>query len=284
VRPPGQHATADLLQQRAADIRAGSREHYDDGQLYDYEYRRRRSDVRFYRDLATELLGEQGRLLEVACGTGRITVSLLRDGHHVVGMDRSEAMLARARARVGRIGLAARARAALVRADMRCFAFQRRFPLVVMAFNSLEHLYTDEDLSACLHCVHDHLVPGGHFAFDVQNPDLSWLSPDPDRRRAKTKFRHPSTAQLTEYSSSHVYDPVAQINVIRFYYQTVVDLPEGRGPSVVRLSQRMFFPAELLALVRAHGFEIVAHYGDFRGEPLSSGSESQVLVCRRPTG
>jgi len=265
---------------REGDIRAGAGEHYADGVLYDYEYRRRREDVRFYRRTAAELLGEPGLILELACGTGRITVPLLRDGHRVVGMDLSEAMLGRARARFARLGRAARARSLLVRADLRSFAFGRRFPLVIMAFNCLEHLYTAEELTACLSRVRDHLAPGGHFVFDVQNPDLRWLSRDPRRRWARTRFRHPRTGVQTEYSTNHVYDPIRQINVIRFYYQGVGEGRRDHELAVVRLSQRMFFPAELEALVRAHGLEPEARYGDFDGEPLSGDSASQVLICR----
>ncbi len=145
---------------RADDIVAGAHEHYDDGVLYDYEYRRRRADVRFYRRLAGEILGGPGEILDLACGTGRVAIPLVRDGHRVVGLDRTNAMLARARARASRIGRAARGRLLLVRADMRNFAFERRFPLAIMVFNCLEHLYSAADITACLRCVHRHLAPG----------------------------------------------------------------------------------------------------------------------------
>src|SRR5690606_8126514 len=144
------------------DVDLGSRDHYEDAALYDYEYRRRRADVSFYVDLAAQHLGgEPGRILELACGSGRLTAPLVRRGHSVLGLDTSASMLARARARVARLGLAARDRAAFVRADMRRFALGARFPLIVMAFNSFEHLYTRVDVAQCLERVREHLEPGG---------------------------------------------------------------------------------------------------------------------------
>ena len=206
-----------------------------------------------------------------------MTVPLLRAGHSVVGLDLSQTMLARAHHRVARLGRAARARAALICADMRRFALARRFPLVFMAFNSFEHLYTRVDVSACLTRVRHHLEPSGQLVFDVQNPDLRWLSRDPTKRWARTKFTHPETGERMVYSTNHEYDAVSQIAVIRLYYEW---LAGGRPERVVRLSQRKFFPAELEALLHANGFEVTARYGDFDGNPLDDDGEIQMIVCR----
>ncbi len=261
----------------AEALERGSREHYDDPDLYDFEYRRRRRDVSFYRAVARELLGPSGRVLELACGSGRMTTALVRDGHEVVGIDLSEAMLRRARARIERLGRRARRRALLVRADMRRFALAARFPLVVMAFNSFEHLYTRVEVAACLERVRAHLAPGGQFVFDVQNPNLRWLVRDPTRRWARPLFRHPRTGERLAYSTNHDYDPVSQIALIRLYYGPA----DGAGRErVVHLSQRKFFPAELEALLAHGGFTVERRCGDFAGRPLDGDAESQVLVCR----
>ena len=63
-----------------------ARDPFEDALLYDWEYRRRRDDVRFYGTLADE---RGGPILDLGCGTGRLMVPLLRAGHVVVGIDRS---------------------------------------------------------------------------------------------------------------------------------------------------------------------------------------------------
>jgi SAM-dependent methyltransferase len=256
----------------------GAREHYADAELYDHEYKRRRADVTWYVELANRVLGGPGRVLDLGCGTGRVTLALARAGHHVVGVDESEAMLGRLRGRLERIPPSLRERITLHQGDLRNLDLGReRFPLAISAFNVLEHLYTRTELAACLAGVERHLERNGRFAFDVQLPDLKWLSRDPDKRWAKTRFTHPRTGQKLFYSTNHVYDPVSQIALIRIYYDPV----DGTPGRVVLLSQRKYFPAELEALCAASGFASVERYGDFFGAPLGATAESQVIVTMR---
>lgn len=263
-----------------AAVDLGAEEHYADATLYDFEYRRRRADVRWYRDLARRVLGDGGHILELGAGSGRVTVPLARDGHTVVALDQSQPMLDALAARRARLPPSVRDRIDIRRGDLRSFALGRRFGLVIAAFNVLEHLYTRVELDACLRAVRRHLAPDGVFAFDVQLPDPGWLARDPSRRWSRTRFTHPRTGEKVWYSTSHDYDPVSQIVMIRLYYT-----PDGGGDEeVVLLSQRKYFPAELEALIAFSGLRVVEQYGDFLGAPLGPGAESQVLVCRSSTG
>src|SRR5947199_245715 len=70
------------------DETTGAQEPFEDAALYDWEYRRRRDDVRFYRMLADE---RGGPILDLACGTGRLLVPLARDGHRLVPRRRASA-------------------------------------------------------------------------------------------------------------------------------------------------------------------------------------------------
>ncbi len=260
-------------------VDAGSREHYSDAALYDYEYRRRRADVTFYRELAQKRLGGPGRILELGAGSGRVTIPLARDGHEVVAIDQSPAMLEGLRARIAKLPPAVARRITVAPGELCTFEAPGKFALVIAAFNVLEHLYTRGELDACLRRVAAHLAPGGAFAFDVQLPDLAWLGRDPHKRWAKTRFTDPSTGRATYYSTNHDYDPVNQIALIRIYYDPI----DGRGPGrIIKLTQRKYFPAELEALVAHAGLRVAARYGDFFWAPLDGSAESQVVIAERP--
>jgi len=261
-------------------LRFATEEHYLDPERYDHEYRRRRADVNWYRALAREVaerLRRKGEMqvLELGCGSGRLLVPLARDGFRVLGVDRSQPMLDRCRARIERLPPTARARAEVVRADFRRLSLGRRFPLIVCPFNAMMHLYARADVEAFLDGVRAHLAPGGTFAFDVLQPDLRWLTRDPEKRWARTRFKDPRDGRTLYYSTNTSYDPVTQIAWIRLFY----DEAGGDRTEVVHLAQRQFFPQELLELLHYNGFIVESRDGGFAGEPLDERAESQVCRC-----
>lgn len=269
---------------RRSDEEAGAREPFVDAALYDWEYRRRRADVTFYRSLARERLGfEPAPALDLACGTGRLLVPLLRDGHTVVGIDRAPDMLARAAARVRRLAPSRRGRSLLVRADLRAFTFAPRFGFVVCAFHSVQHLVAQDELVDFFARVRAALVPGGWFAFDVLPPDPAWISRSADRRWARTKFRHPQTGERLVYTTNHVYDERRRVLHMRLYYQPVDAHDRPNGPErVVRLSHRQLAPDEVEALLARAGLRLLARYGGFDGRALDASADEHVYVASPP--
>ena len=116
--------------------------------FYDWENARTlgRRDVPFWRNLA---LQSGGRVLELGCGTGRISLPLARAGVELVGIDRSGAMLDRARARVRRAKLTDRVQ--LVRGDIRTVPFHGPgFAMVMAPYGILQSLLRERDLESTL--------------------------------------------------------------------------------------------------------------------------------------
>ena len=140
--------------------------------FYDWENARTlgRRDVPFWRTLS---LQADGPVLELGCGTGRISIPLARAGVSVVGVDRSEAMLARACQRVRRGRLTSRLR--LLRADIRALPFPReRFPLVIAPYGVLQSLLRERDLAATLDSVAGVLQTGGTFGLELVADLPAW--------------------------------------------------------------------------------------------------------------
>ena len=254
-----------------ADEEAGGREAFEDAALYDFEYRRRRADINFYRRLAGNRMqfAPAGPVLDLACGTGRLLLPLLHDGHTVVGLDRSAAMLAAASRRVLRLSAARRQRCLLVRADLRSFACRPRFVLAVAAFHSVQHLYTTTDLQRFLRATRACLVSGGWLAFDVLPPDPAWIGRDPLRRWGRTVFHHPVSGQRLVYTNYHRFDPRKRVLHMRFCYQPLDEHGRLAGPErVVRLCHRQLEPSLVKGLLARTGFRLLASFGGFDGRPV----------------
>ena len=266
------------------DETAGAIEHFEDAALYDHDYRRRRDDVRFYQTLAAE---HGGPVLDLACGTGRIMVPLLRDGHTVVGIDHAPAMLASAAAKIASLAPAERARALLVRADLRRFAFRcdpagppaagaRRFGFAVAAFHSVQHLVSNGDLLSFLRCARRALAPGGWLAFDVFAPERRFLERDEQRRWDRTAFHDPTTGRRLVYTINHHFDRRRRTLLMRMYYLPVDGRGRAIGPERVRrLCHRQLGTREVRSLLSRAGLRLIASWSDFAGGPLRRDDDSE---------
>jgi SAM-dependent methyltransferase len=137
---------------------------------YDWECRevlgRTDQDVGFWLEVVST--APAGRVLELACGTGRVTIPLAAAGIEIVGIDIDATMLMAARTRgAGRMGERLAPRPPLLAADMRRFALAARFGAAIVPYNSIQLLTEEADVAACLACVAAHLSPGGVVGLEV---------------------------------------------------------------------------------------------------------------------
>jgi SAM-dependent methyltransferase len=109
-------------------------------------------------DWMSKYLPQASSLLELGCGTGSI-LARLASVPSLTGLDRSPAMLAVAREKVPG--------ARLVEGDMKAFSLAETFDVVICVFDSLNHLLSFDDWQSMFDVVHEHLVDGGLFIFDV---------------------------------------------------------------------------------------------------------------------
>ena len=211
-----------------------------------------------------------GTVLELACGTGRLTIPLTERGFSMTGLDSAGAMLEAAKTKA----VARGARPAFVLSDMREFALDAKFDLIFLPNNSLGHLHTLPDIQACFASVRRHLSPSGRFLVDMFNPSLPLLLREPSTPYPVTEYGRPDgkAVIVTETVS---YNPAAQVLHALWHYQA-----EGEPTDMRPLDFRIFFPQELDALLTLSGFVIEAKFGGFDKSVFTSASRQQVLVCR----
>jgi SAM-dependent methyltransferase len=254
-------------------------DHYGDGAWYDAEYIHIRADVPYYARVAGET---KGAILELACGTGRLTIPMVRAGGTVHGIDRAPGMIARAEEKRAALPSFQRERLSFEVADMRTLRMERKFEAVVLGFNTLMHMISDDDLSAALETVRLHLLSGGRFYFDLHTPFPELLTRDPTKRYDPQEMIDPHGGERYVVTESNEYDARTQINRMYFFYQRVDrnGSPQGSEKRAVLLL-RVIFPRELDRWLHTHGFEVVGDWDDFECKnPFSGKGGRRVVVAR----
>ena len=215
----------------------------------------------------------RGAILELACGTGLVSLSLAREGFDVTGIDVAAGMLEVAREKATRDGLSVE----WVEADMRDFALGRKFAMLLLTGNALCHLLDRASLEACLARVREHLAPDGRFVLTVFVPDPRQLLPECREPGAFASYDDPDGAGRIEVTHTYRYESDTQIKRVTTHHR-IAGGPETRGS----LDMRMYFPQELDALLAYNGFEIVDKSGDWDGRPFDADSALQLIHCRIP--
>ena len=253
-----------------------------DPDVYDASTQPVPGDVDFYLELAREADAAGQKVLELACGTGRVAIPIAREGIRVVGLDRSAAMLGRAREKS-----AGMSTVRWVEGDMQEFSLPESFGLAFIAFRSFQHVLTVAGQLSCLSNIHRHLVPGGRLALHIFNPDIvriaGWLTVR--RGSAQTirgDFTHPETGHRAKRWEQPSYQTAEQRLDVAFVDEQIDE--EGAVFSRVYrdLKLRYTFRYEMEHLLARTGFEVEALYGDFTGAPFDDRSLEMVWVARRP--
>jgi SAM-dependent methyltransferase len=207
-------------------------------------------------DTLAELAGG-GRVLEFAIGTGRIAVPLAERGVEVVGIDNSEAMLARLREKPGGATIEA------VAGDMATTRMPGDFSLVYLVFNTIFNLTSQDGQVACFENAAAHLGPGGRFVIEARVPELQRLP----LGQTVLPWRADPAGM-----SFYVYDTVTQRMDGQHFY-----IEDGAfRPSPIEL--RYAWPAELDLMARIAGLRLENRWGGWKREPFTGLSPSHVSV------
>jgi len=250
---------------------------------YDALHADRTADVEFY---AREAVAAGGPVLEVGCGTARVALAAAAAGARTVGLERSAPLLAVAAAKRGSSPAPVRSRFALVRADMRAYAFRRPFERVLMPFRVFQAMLTVPDQLAALAAARAALTPGGLLVLDLFDPRLDVLAEAAEgpaalveTGRAYRDRRGPWRERVAAR-----YDLDSQIVDLTYVYERVADGGIVVERSFERIRVRYFTRWEFEHLLARAGYEVEALYGGWDGRPLSAEGEDMIWIARKKEG
>lgn len=246
--------------------------------FYDWENARTlgRRDVAFWQRVAASA---SGPVLELGCGTGRVSLPLARRGVDLVGVDRSQAMLERAIARASRTSRAAspESRApSFVRADIRALPFQRgRFSMVLAPYGILQSLTRERDLSETLESVACVVSRGGTFGIDLVPDVPNWRE---YRNKVQLRGRAAGGARLT------LVESVRQDRRRRLttFEQRYLERRGGRTATHrFELTFRTLSVPQMSKRLERAGFSVETVLGDYRGRPWDARADVWIILAKK---
>jgi SAM-dependent methyltransferase len=207
-------------------------------------------------DFLAELAGD-GRALELAIGTGRIALPLAARGIDVAGIDLSEPMVERLRAKPGAADIE------VTIGDIATTRVDGTFRLVYLVYNTINNLTTQDAQVACFENAARHLEPGGSFVIEVGVPELRRLPPG---ERFVPFSVTPTHVGVDEYD-------VVDQGLISHHYGV------GDGKSrQISMPFRYVWPAELDLMARLAGMRLRERWQDWDRSPFTSESRRHVSV------
>jgi SAM-dependent methyltransferase len=210
-------------------------------------------DVEFYVE---EAVASGGPVVELACGTGRISVPVAKAGVRVIGVDASAGMLGVAREYAAAEGVELDLRLG----DMREPPVEEQVPLVLIPFRSLLHMTTEADRLRALRAAHGLLRPGGRLVFDVFAPSPE----DVDETHGRWLEREQAIFERADWDQG----------------QRTLTLSVRRGEEASTMLLAWLSPPEWRQLLDRAGFELEAQWGWFDRRPYTGG-EDVVFAARR---
>lgn len=225
------------------------------------------SDLQFYKKWLPK--DRDVKILELCCGTGRLTIPIAQDGYNIYGVDYTPSMLEQAKVKASEAGLVIN----FIEADIRTLNLREKFDLIFIPFNSIHHLYKNDDLFKAFNVVRNHLKDGGLFLLDCFNPNIQYIVESEKGQKVIAEYIT-SDGREVLIKQTMSYERATQINRIQWHY-----FINNEFHSIQNLDMRLFFPQELDSYLKWAGFNIIHKFGSFEEDVFNDSSEKQVFVC-----
>ena len=211
-------------------------------------------------------------LLDLACGTGSMTLTLAARGYDMIGVDGSAEMLNIA---MDRARAANHPEILWLLQDMREFELYGTVGAVTCCLDSINYLTEDGDLEACFATVHNYLDPDGLFFFDVNTPykfehiygDNSYI------------FDEETSSGLIYCGWQNYYDP--ETRLCDFDLTVFIEDEDGRYRREDEShTERCYSLDKLTAALKATGFELIAVHGGIDFSAPAEEGERWYIIAR----
>jgi len=208
-------------------------------------------------------LSQGGRALELGIGTGRIALPLRDAGIEVHGIDASQAMLDKLKAKPGGESIQITL-GNFVEVDV-----EGHYDLIFVVFNTFFALFTQDEQIRCFKNVVNRLTPNGVFVIEVFVPDMA-------------RYVDNQTVRVTAIDDNNVRLEVTQVDMITQQTNSKQIHLSEEGIRMYPVQVRYAWPSELDLMARLAGLSLQHRWGTWRKDDLTNESGKHISVYGHP--
>lgn len=246
-------------------------ENYRIADFYDDYYGRNVGDIKFWVDSCKDA----DKILEIACGTGRVTFPIIESGKKVSALDYSEAMLDILREKAEEKKYNSN-HLEIYCQDMRDMNFKNKFNVILITSNSVNHLEKTEDFERMLNSAFDLLEDDGLLIFDALKPKFKYLMRNMNEYYDYDEFKLSKTGENIKICENSKYNHMTQINDVNYYYT------DSKGKrTILNVKVRLYFPQELDYIISKSKFRIKNKYDWYDLREFKGKTNEQIYVLEK---
>ncbi len=246
----------------------------DFSHFYDWEFQlfctEQQKDVVLWRDLAAKY-GDP--ILELACGSGRITIPLAERSYEITAVDYSEKMLQILRSKAKNLN-----NIISLKASMTNFKINSKFAFAFISYSSFQQLLTVDEQIQCLKNIHNHLIEGGILALDIGTHICE--GNDQNEYRHLYTAEYPMNNSTVSMFTSFTTDREKKIRTWQDKYLQV----HADGSSEIfynKIALMECDEAYMRGLLKKTGFRIINLFGSFEGGELQDESNNAIYIAKK---
>ena len=244
---------------------------YENPQLYDDIMWWKKDDINFYKNIITNYNVKS--VLELFCGTGRIGLPIINQNIDYYGLDKSVKFVDLFKSKINNYN-----NEKIKVCDATHFSLNKKFDLIIIGFNSLAHLITNDDINECFNRVYSHMHSNSIFIIDIFMPTNELTSNLNSKKVDLMDFKDSTqNNKILKIYESNDYNSKTEVNTIKWEF-----VNENNGLEYIyEFEMRMLFPDTLHTLLADNNLKVQNFYGNYTLSLFNEQSDKQIYICTK---
>ena len=238
-----------------------------DPQTYDDQFWWKKDDIEFWKSTPTI---SNTTILELAAGTGRLAIPLIKEGVNYTGLELSKKYTQYANLKFESLN-------PIIAGDMRKFNFNQSYDIIFIGFNSFLHLLTEKDVVKCFKSIQKHMHSNSRLYIDVFMPSPSFLYRSPSSKVTVLEFFDSQKKCLSTIEEKIDYNTLNEIVSVNWKYKNDKNIYYKQFD----FQMKIYYPDTIHRLLEDNGFCVNNLWGDYAKAPLTDESPLQIYELSR---